>query len=66
MFDILKDNQRTIITKRMLKEGLLRLLKTKPLDKINIVELCNESGINRTTFYRHYELPKYIINEMQA
>lgn len=66
MFDILKDNQRTIITKRMLKEGLLRLLKTKPLDKINIVELCNESGINRTTFYRHYELPKDILNEMQA
>ena len=66
MFDILKDNQRTIITKRMLKEGLLRLLKTKPLDKINIMELCNESGINRTTFYRHYELPKDILNEMQA
>lgn len=62
----MKDNQRTVITKRMLKEGLLRLLKEKPLDKINIVELCSESGINRTTFYRHYELPKDILNEMQT
>lgn len=62
----MKDNQRTVITKRMLKEGLLRLLKTKPLDKINIVELCKEAGINRTTFYRHYELPKDILYEMQA
>lgn len=62
----MKDNQRTIITKRMLKEGLLRLLKIKPLDKINIVELCNESGINRTTFYRYYKLPKDILYEMQT
>lgn len=63
---ILKDSQRTIITKRMLKEGLLRLLKTKPLDKISIAELCRESGINRTTFYRHYEVPKDILKEMQT
>lgn len=62
----MKDNQRTVVTKRMLREGLLRLLKTKSLDKINIVELCNEAGINRTTFYRHYELPKDILYEMQA
>ncbi len=62
----MKENQRTVITKKMLKEGLLRLLKTKPLDKINIVELCSESGINRTTFYRHYTLPKDILKEIQT
>ena len=62
----MKENQRTTVTKRMLKEGLLRLLKIKPLDKISIVELCNESGINRTTFYRHYEFPADLLKEMQA
>lgn len=62
----MKDNQRIVITKRMLKEGLLRLLKTKTLDKISIVELCNEAGINRTTFYRHYEFPKDVLAEMQV
>ncbi len=62
----MKENQRISVTKRMLKEGLLRLLKTMPLDKINIVDLCNESGINRTTFYRHYNLPIDIMKEMQA
>lgn len=62
----MKDNQRVSITKRLLKEGLLRLLKVKPLDKINIVELCSESGINRTTFYRHYTLPEDILDEMQS
>lgn len=58
-------NQRVAITKRMLKEGLVRLLVKKPLDKVNITELCQEAGINRTTFYRYYELPKDVLTEMQ-
>lgn len=39
-----KENQRVIISKRMLKEGLLRLLEKKNIDKINVSELCQESG----------------------
>lgn len=62
----MKENQRTIITKQMLKEGLLRLLNKKPLDKINVAELCKESEINRTTFYRYYNLPSDILKEMQS
>ncbi len=58
-------NQRVAITKRMLKEGLTRLLTKKPLDKISITELCQQAGINRTTFYRYYELPKDVLMEMQ-
>jgi len=50
----------------MLKEGLIRLLKEKPLDRISITELCREAEINRTTFYRHYELPKDVLMEMQS
>ncbi len=61
-----ESNQRITVTKRMLKEGLIRLLKEKPLDKISITELCREAGINRTTFYRHYELPKDVLMEMQS
>ncbi len=60
-----ESNQRVVITKRMLKEGLMRLLKEKPLDKISITELCREAGINRTTFYRHYEWPRDVLTEMQ-
>ncbi len=58
-------NQRVAVTKRMLKEGLMRLLAEKTLDKITITELCEEAGINRTTFYRYYELPKDVLTEMQ-
>lgn len=59
-------NQRVVVTKRMIKEGLMRMLKKKPLEKINITELCQEAGINRTTFYRYYELPKDVLTEMQS
>ncbi len=58
-------NQRVAVTKRMVKEGLMRLLDKKPLEKINITELCQEAGINRTTFYRYYELPRDVLTEMQ-
>jgi len=58
-------NQRVTVTKRMVKEGLTRLLEKKPLDKINITELCQEAGVNRTTFYRYYELPRDVLTEMQ-
>ncbi len=60
-----KLNQRVAVTKRMVKEGLLRMLAKKPLEKINITELCQEAGINRTTFYRYYELPRDVLTEMQ-
>lgn len=48
-----KNNQRVVLTKRLFKEGLLRLLENKGMDEISVAELCRESGINRATFYRH-------------
>lgn len=61
----MQENQRVVITKKLLREGLLRLLETKPIEKINITELCREAGINRATFYRHYELPRDILFEIE-
>lgn len=61
----MKNDQRIIITKKMLKEGLLTLLEKKELNKITITDLCTQSGINRATFYRHYEEPKDILNEIR-
>lgn len=59
-----RENQRVVITKRLLKESMLRLLKEKELDKINVTELCREAGINRVTFYRHYEVPRDVLYEI--
>lgn len=49
-----KENQRIMLTKQLLQNALLKLLKTVPLHAISIGELCKEAGINRTTFYNHY------------
>ena len=61
----MKVNQRIALTKRLIHEALLRLLETKSIDKINVTELCNESGINRATFYRHYNVPRDVLVEIE-
>lgn len=59
------ENQRVAITKRLLKNALIRLTKDCSLDKITISQLCREAGINRATFYRHYEMPRDVMAEME-
>lgn len=49
-----KENQRIMLTKQLLQNAILKLLKTTSLHAISIRELCKEAGINRTTFYNHY------------
>lgn len=60
-----KENQRIAISKRLLKEALLRLLKEKDLSKVSITELCHEAGINRATFYRHYNVPQDVLVDIE-
>lgn len=47
-------NQRERLTKLLLKQGLIRLLKEKNISQISVKELCTAAGINRSTFYLHY------------
>lgn len=62
----MKANQRIVLTKRLLQEALLRLMEKKPLSKITVKELCEESDINRTTFYRHYNIPRDVLMDMEV
>lgn len=62
----MKQDLRVVVTKRMIQEALFRLLEMKPIDKIKVNELCEESGINRATFYRHYETLHDILREIEA
>lgn len=41
-------------TSRRIEEILLDLLKEKKIEKITVREICEKSGINASTFYRHY------------
>lgn len=59
-----KVTQRVAISKYLMKEGLVRLLKKKQISKISVSELCQEAQINRTTFYRYYQTPRDILQEI--
>lgn len=61
----MKKDLRISVTKRMLQEALLRLLDTKPLNKIKVNELCEESGVNRATFYRHYNSITDVLHDIE-
>lgn len=50
----MKTDLRIIKTQESLRNALLTLLKKKPLESINIAELCRHANINRGTFYLHY------------
>lgn len=56
-----RENQRVAISKQMMKGGLLRLLQEKDLEQINVSELCRAAGVNRATFYRHYDSPREVV-----
>lgn len=60
-----KENQRVVISKRLLKDGVMKLLKKKHISDISISELCEEAEINRTTFYRHYQTVHDVLMEIE-
>ncbi len=60
------ENQRIRISKTMLKTGLLKLLREKPLSQITVYELCQVSEINRTTFYKYYGSQEELLNEIEG
>lgn len=62
-----KDNQRTRISKLLLKNALIDLLKEKgSVSKISVRELCDRAELNRSTFYAHYSEPKDLLDETEA
>lgn len=60
-----KENQRVALSKRLLKDAVLGLLKKKHISGISVSELCREAQINRTTFYRHYQTPHDVLLEIE-
>ena len=42
-------------TKKAIKETFMKLLASEPLNRITVKQLVSECGINRNTFYYHYD-----------
>ena len=61
-----KDNQRVRRTKHLLASALTDMLSEMPIQDVSIVELCERAGINRTTFYYHYENQYDLLNDISG
>lgn len=63
-----KEDRRVKYTKQAIRDGFLRLIAKKPIEKITVTEICREADINRGTFYAHYsdpyELKRSVENEL--
>ncbi|MGM9913265.1 TetR/AcrR family transcriptional regulator C-terminal domain-containing protein [Floccifex sp.] len=51
----MKHEINTYHTKRALADSLKKLMKQKPFSKITVSELAADCGVNRKTFYYHFE-----------
>lgn len=58
-------NQRVVLTKKLLKSSLIEMLQTQSIYRISIRELCENAGINRSTFYKYYGNQFDLLNEME-
>lgn len=52
--DVKKEDKRIVKTKKAVKDALLNLLAQKDFKQITITDLAREAGINRATFYMHF------------
>lgn len=59
-----KENSRVTKTKKRVKESVVELLKQGDASLINVCSICEHAGINRTTFYKHYQDKESLLREM--
>lgn len=59
------ENKKVQRTKALLKQGLFSVLKERPMSEVTVTELCRRAGINRNTFYAHYQNPQALLEEVE-
>lgn len=58
-----KNESKYFNTALLMDEALLQLLQKKDFEYITIKELCKKAGVNRSTFYLHYENMNDLLKE---
>ena len=51
------------ISSSLMVEALLLLLEKKEYDVITVKEICKKAGVNRSTFYLHYNTKDDLLAE---
>ena len=58
-----KSESKYFNTALRMNEALLALLEEKALEYITVKEICHQAGVNRSTFYLHYETIADLVDE---
>jgi len=58
-------DRRVKYTKQVLRETLIKLLKTNHISKISTKKLCESADVNRTTFYAYYKNPYDLLFQIE-
>lgn len=58
-----KSESKYFNTALRMDEALIALLEEKDLEYITVKEICRRAGVNRSTFYLHYETIADLVNE---
>lgn len=57
-------DRRAKMTRELLKQSLIELMKKKPIHEISIKKICETADINRSTFYHHYNSQFELFNDI--
>lgn len=60
-----KDNQRSRLTRLLLKNAYLECMHKKQPGKITVKDLCEAAQVNRSTFYLHFNEPNDILMALE-
>lgn len=60
-----QENRRVKMTKALLADSFLRLLKEKPLPRITVKDICDGADVNRSTYYVYYADPYDQLSKME-
>ena len=58
-----KSESKYFNTALLMDEALIKLLEVKDFDYITVKEICAKAGVNRSTFYLHYETVADLLTE---
>lgn len=50
----MEQDRRVRKTQKALKDSLIYLLDTKPINRITVTQLCDLADVNRSSFYKYY------------
>ena len=59
------ETRRVKLTKRMIRDAFIELLRKKPIGKITVTQICEAADVNRSTFYAYYDSVYALLKEIE-